>query len=207
MKKFFENILARSTIQIIAIIASSFIIPFLLFWQYFLKSDLIKKEQLSENIDIQKSKVLYQSKLANNLPKAKKEQKELASKLMIALSELPDSKEIPELLSSISRLAKQSGLEIELFQPTGEELNGFYAKVPVKIIAKGSFHQVVKFFEQVGKLTRIVNISSIKMYQPEIIENRMLITTDCTATTFRFLEESERIKVDKEKENKKRRKR
>lgn len=207
MNAFFENILSRSRTQIICIVLASFLLPFLIFWQYFLKSDLDKRNQLNENIDIQRLKVMYQSKLSKDLPKAKKEQKELESKLVLALSELPDSKEIPELLSSISRLAKQVGLEIELFQPINEELSNFYAKVPVKINVKGSFHKVIKFFEKVGNLTRIVNINSIKMSQPDISDNKMLITTECVATTFRFLEEAERAKVQQEANDKKKRKR
>ena len=200
MKDFFKNILARSLAQKIAIIGATFIIPFLLFWQYGLSKDLKKQASLEEEIDIKTSKIVYQGKLANNLVKAKKELSELEKKLNVAVSELPDSKEIPELLSQISTLVKESGLEIELFQPTGEELMDFYAKVPVSIHMKGTFHQMLKFFEKVGNLQRIVNINAIKMYNPEIVENKMVITTECVATTFRFLSEEEREKIKEAKE-------
>ena len=209
MKNFFKNILARSLGQKIAIISASFIVPFLLFWQYGLSNNIKKITSLEEEIDIKTSKVIYQGKLAKDLVKAKKEMHELEDQLSTAISELPDSKEIPELLSQISQLVKESGLEIELFQPTGEELGDFYAKVPVSIHMKGTFHQILKFFEKVGNLKRIVNINAIKMYNPETIDNKLVITTECVATTFRFLSEEERnqIKEQKEAQNKKKKRR
>ena len=38
------------------------------------------------------------------------------------------------------------------------------------------------------------------MYNPEIVENKMVITTECVATTFRFLSEEEREKIKEAKE-------
>lgn len=209
MKAFFKDILQRSLGQRVMIIGASFVLPFLLFWQYALSKDLAKKDSLEEKIEVAQNKIAYQSKLANNLPKAIKEKNELEAKLYTAISELPDSKEIPELLSLISKLVREAGLEIELFQPLGEELSDFYAKVPVSIHVKGTFHQMLKFFAKVGNLTRIVNINSIKMYNPEIVEDQMIINTECTATTFRFLSEDERkqIKEEKEAQDKKNKKR
>ncbi|NIR47567.1 type 4a pilus biogenesis protein PilO, partial [candidate division KSB1 bacterium] len=67
------------------------------------------------------------------------------------------------LLTSISSLAKDQGLEILRFRPLGEQPKGFYAEVPVQMSLVGSFHDVVMFFDKVGKLPRIVNINNLNI--------------------------------------------
>lgn len=192
MKNFFRSIYEKPLGIKILIIGASFLVPFLLFWQYILSNTLEIKKDLEEKLEITNSKILYSKKLTNNLDEAIVEKTALENKLKTAIAELPDSKELPELLLQISNLAIETGLEIELFQPTGEELSDFYSKVPVNIHVKGTFHKILKFFERVGNLERIVNISAIKMYNPEIKENSMIINTECVATTFRFLSKEER---------------
>ena len=55
-----------------------------------------------------------------------------------ALKQLPNSSEIPALLSNISALAQESGLEIVLFKPAPELAKGFYADIPVAMEVKGN---------------------------------------------------------------------
>ena len=58
--------------------------------------------------------------LSANLPKLQKELQEWDLKLKAAVAQLPDRKEIPDLLSSLSTKARESGLEILLFRPRAE---------------------------------------------------------------------------------------
>src|SRR5438132_136516 len=83
--------------------------------------------------------------------------KELDAKLREALAQLPDQKEIPELLSTVSSLARESGLEILLFRQRPEVLQDFYTEVPVEMLMKGTYAQLTEFFSRVAQLNRIVN--------------------------------------------------
>jgi type IV pilus assembly protein PilO len=106
-----------------------------------------------------------------------------------ALAMLPNKKEIPGLLSSVSQLGSQSGLEFLLFKPQPEIPKQFYADIPVEIKVLGPYHNVAAFFDRVSKLPRIVNISQMKMGGPkEASTGEMLVTTECLATTYKFLE-------------------
>ncbi|HET8562988.1 MAG TPA: type 4a pilus biogenesis protein PilO, partial [Candidatus Binatia bacterium] len=80
-----------------------------------------------------------------------------------------------------------------------ENYQDFYAEVPVEIVVKGSFSNVVMFFDEVGRLTRLVNINNIDFKNPTPIGDRVVLETAAMATTFRFLSESERKKVAEEK--------
>lgn len=129
------------------------------------------------------TKLIQDRRIANNLPKFKAEYEQMQKQLDQALAELPNKREIPTLLTSISSLAKEQGLEILRFQPLGEQKKDFYAEVPVRMSLVGPFHDVVLFFDQVGSLSRIVNISDLNISSQD--EN---IRVEILATTFRFIE-------------------
>lgn len=139
--------------------------------------------------------------LAANLPQAKQELEDLRAALRKAVAQLPDTKEIPDLLSAISAVARESGLEIAQFRQRPEVYRDFYAEVPVEILVRGTYFQVEEFFNQVGQLTRIVNVRDIGMKGPNVVEeDPVKLQTSCSATTFRFLDEEERERIRQERE-------
>ena len=129
--------------------------------------------------------------------------------LKVAISMLPDKKEIPSLLKKLSDEAEKFGLEVYYFEPLAERKKEFYAEVPVSMKVKGSFHEVLGFFDSVNKLARIVNVSDLDMkvignnsakkdkksnvttafggFQP----NKTALDITFRATTYRFLSSSE----------------
>jgi len=137
--------------------------------------------------------------LSANLPKLKKELQEWDAKLKGAVAQLPDRKEIPDLLSSLSIKAREAGLEILLFRPRAENFQEFYAEIPVDIVMRGGFFNAVTFFDEVGKLNRLVNIDNIDLKNPKVGGDQVALEISTLATTYRFLDEAERKKVAEEK--------
>lgn len=138
-------------------------------------------------------------KLAANLPKLREQIRDLDAMLKQAVAQLPDQKEVPSLLSSISTKARESGLEILVFRPRAENFQDFYAEIPVDIVVRGGFHNVAMFFDEVGRLDRLVNLSNINLRNPKVNEDRVVLEASTMATTFRFLDEAERRKIADEK--------
>jgi len=136
------------------------------------------------------------TRTANNLLKLKREYEQLDQELLLALSELPNSKEIPSLLTSITSLGKSAGLDFLTFRPKPEVTKDFYADVPVDIVVSGSYFSVANFFAAVASLPRIVNITNVTFSDIKSVNNRMMTKVTCLATTFRFLDKKE-IKDDK----------
>ncbi|MDG2303626.1 MAG: type 4a pilus biogenesis protein PilO [Candidatus Binatia bacterium] len=124
---------------------------------------------------------------------------ELDRKLQTAITRLPDEKEIPELLSSISSLGRDSGLDILIFRQKPEGYQEFYAEVPVDMQVRGTYHQVASFFDEVAKLDRIVNVSNIVLRDPKIADDDLLLEANSTVTTFRFLSDKERERLIEQK--------
>jgi type IV pilus assembly protein PilO len=138
------------------------------------------------------------TRIANNLPRLKREYDQLNMELAQALTELPNSKEIPSLLTNITALGKNAGLDFLVFRPKPESPKDFYAEVPVDITVSGSFYSVANFFAAVANLPRIVNIANVSFADIKNVNNRMMTKVTCLATTFRFLDKKE-IKDDKKK--------
>lgn len=141
-------------------------------------------------------------KFANNLPKFKAEFENLKKDLDNALTELPNSKEIPTLLTSITSAGKGAGLDFLVFRPLGEVPKEFYAEVPVDISVSGPFFGIANFFVAVGNLPRIVNISNVSFADIRNDRGRNIVRVNCKATTFRFLDKTE-IKDPKDDKKKK----
>ena len=142
------------------------------------------------------SDINEKTRIANNLPKLQVEYDQLNRELTQALTELPNSKEIPSLLTSITTLGKNAGLDFLTFRPKGEASKDFYADVPVDIVVSGSYFSVANFFAAVANLPRIVNITNVAFSDIKSVNNRMMTKVTCLATTFRFLDKKE-IKDDK----------
>ena len=144
-----------------------------------------------------------------DLARFRKEGESLQRELTLALAQLPNKKEIPELLRNISSLGKGSGLEFLLFKPKPEERvgtqpeasdkqksgkqksaepHGFYSRVPLELTMLGSYHNVANFFDKISKLDRIINILNFSMGDVKQIGGETVVKTSCLATTFRFLE-------------------
>ncbi len=147
------------------------------------------------------AEVEEKTKIANNLPKIQKEYNDLNIELEKALTELPNSKEIPSLLTSITATGKNAGLDFLVFRPRPEVVKDFYADVPVDISVYGSYYSVANFFAAVANLPRIVNITNVEFVEVKSVNNRMMAKVNCLATTFRFLGKEE-IKNDKNKPKK-----
>jgi len=130
-------------------------------------------------------------RIANNLPRYKSEYEQLKKDLDSALTELPNQKEIPALLTSISSIGKAAGLDFLLFRPKPEVPKDFYAEVPVDIAVSGSFYNVAGFFLEVAKLPRIVNINNVNIAEIKNAGGRTTLAVNCLATTFRFLDKKE----------------
>jgi len=134
------------------------------------------------------SEIVQKKSIADNLGRFREEFEKMQQRLQESLKELPNDKEIPELLTSIASIAKQNQLEVKKFQPGGEVAKGFYAEVPVALTLTGRYLDIGKFFFDVSEMPRIVTVGNIKMKSGGgKAAGQMLVSVDCQATTYRFL--------------------
>jgi type IV pilus assembly protein PilO len=162
------------------------------YWYFIHRKAGIELEEFSKQVADIKQQITEKQAIAANLGKFEKEVERLNIELKRALLELPDKREIDQLLDKIADKVKDSGLEISLFKPAGEIVRDFYAEVPVQIEVTGNFHQLATFFDEVAHMSRIVNVQIQDMANPNVTDRGVIVSTSLAATSFRFLDELER---------------
>jgi type IV pilus assembly protein PilO len=159
------------------------------------------KDELSKLL-----KQLDESKaISRDLEKYKTQVAKMNEELAVALTQLPTEKEIPEILKNISSLGKQSQLEFTLFRPKPEELQQFYAKVPIELSIVGSYHNTGLFFDKVSKQPRIINVVDFNMARVKDAKGKddSAVRTSCLLNTYRYLERKTEEKKGEEKKSEK----
>jgi type IV pilus assembly protein PilO len=195
LNELLEKILAQSKAKKIAILAGTIALVYALYFSfvYTPRSDELAK--LIDSVEIARNERQVKLRKAANMARLETELRQMEAKLKEAVAQLPDRKEIPDLLTNLSNKAREAGLEILLFRPRSENFQEFYAEIPVDIVVRGGFHNAVAFFDDVSKLNRIVNIDNIDFRNPRVSGDQVTMDISNLATTYRFLDENERKKV------------
>ena len=103
---------------------------------------------------------------------------------------LPERAEIPAFLQDLNRLAELSGLEIQLVEPTPEEAEEHYTRIPVKLSLQGRFHQLAKFFFNVSRIDRAISMENIGLRplvnrDTDAADDGVKLDVSVLATTYR----------------------
>ena len=128
--------------------------------------------------------------IANDLNRFRKEKELLEQRLAEALAELPEEKNLDELLQLFQDRAQKAGLEIATITPEAERPEGFYARIPIPMTVTGNFHEIATFFDSLGRLRRIVNVSDISMTAPKDVGGKMVVDAKFLVTTFMFVNQA-----------------
>jgi type IV pilus assembly protein PilO len=118
-------------------------------------------------------------------------------KLQLAIQEriVPDEKEADKFMRMMQGEADKSGVEIRRYTALPTSTREFYTEVPFQIELDGPYYSLVNFFERVGHLERIINISNLLMAtvkKPMDAGAKSMyayapgesVVATCTATTF-----------------------
>lgn len=199
MKELLNRLLDRPKHQKVGLLAALILLILLLDYVSFYSPLADQIADLSAHVESVRTERDKKKKLAANLPKLREQASLLDGMLKEAVAQLPDRKEIPDLLSSVSTKATEAGLEILLFRPRAENPQDFYAEVPVDVVVRGGFQNLVTFFDEVGRLPRLININNIEIKNPRTEGDRVTVEASALTTAFRFLDEAERAKIAAEK--------
>jgi len=113
---------------------------------------------------------------------------ELSSQLDQARLQLPGEREIPVLLEQIARFGKEAGVEFLSFRPAAENQKDFYNEVPMALSIRGPFHNIGLFLDKISHYPRIISVSNLTMSNPVEKEGYLMLTSTCTATTYRYVQ-------------------
>lgn len=168
------------------------------YWFYLFQPVFEKKTRLNEELGNLNMRIVTSQQVVGQIEQYKKEIAVLEENLQIILAKLPDQKEIPRLLTSVSEAGRNAGLDFILFEPTAPVSKEFYAEIPVKITVEGKYNDIAVFFDSVAHLPRIANIMDVEIKRGKKGAKGNILKADCLIKIYMFLEETNE-EPDKEK--------
>jgi type IV pilus assembly protein PilO len=178
----------RSYKVLFSIVVNSLI--FGLLFYFIIIPQMDTKQRLAADLNKLNGELQSMITVKNNMEKYRKEYAQLQEVLQQMLRELPETKDIPNLLRNVSGAGAEARLKITYFEPKPIQNKEFYAELPFSIRYNGPFHHVGYFFDSVRKLERIINITSFSLsLEPKSSPSNIVLRGDCTAKTYVYLKE------------------
>jgi type IV pilus assembly protein PilO len=126
--------------------------------------------------------------IANNLNQFRREKELLEQQLREALAELPEEKNIEDLLQLFQDRALKAGLKIDSIEPKAPTTERFYARIPIPMTVKGNYHEIATFFDSLGRMRRIVNVSDVSLGDPKDVGGKVVLSGKFLVTAFMFVD-------------------
>jgi type IV pilus assembly protein PilO len=127
----------------------------------------IFKSKQDANAKVQQSldaKLRENAELESYRPKLKDMERQVANlkqQLEIERRIVPDEKEVDNFIKMLDAEALKTGVEIRRYTAKPVTNREYYAEVPFEMELDGPYYSMLSFFDHVGKLERIVNISGL----------------------------------------------
>ena len=199
MDELIERVLKAPPLQRWGGLAAALVLITVLNYFLLISPELTKIEQQVSRQRALDTQLQEKSEIAQNLNERRREMDVLQQKLDEALSELPESADLDELLAQLNEIGRKSGLEISTVKPTPEEAAQIYVRIPIKMVLTGNYHEVAMFLQSLANLRRIVNVNNIQLGSPTVKAEKVVLNTSFVATTFRFLDPKAQAEAEKKK--------
>ena len=108
---------------------------------------------------------------------------------------VPDEKQADDFIRAVDAEAVKAGVELRRYTAIPVANKDFYSEMPFELELDGPYYSMLNFFDRVGKLERIVNVSNLlvaSVKKPTEAKTKHTYTyapgesvvATCTATTF-----------------------
>ncbi len=180
--------------QWVAVLAGGALVTAALYFTIF-------KSQSDKNATAQKAvaeKVRENNELESYRPKLKDMERQLANlkqQLEIERRIVPDEKQVGSFIETMDAEAQKAGVELRRYAAMPTVSKEYYTEVPFAMELDGPYYSMLNFFDRVGKLERIVNVSGLlvssskkasdaKLKHTYIYAPNESVAASFTATTF-----------------------
>jgi type IV pilus assembly protein PilO len=143
-----------------AVLAGGALITVALYYTVF-KSQSDKNTAAQHQVE---TKVRENNELESYRPKLKDMERQLANlkqQLEIERRIVPDEKKVDDFIETMDAEAVKAGVELRRYSAQPTSAKEYYTEVPFAMELDGSYYSMLKFFDHVGKLERIVNVSGL----------------------------------------------
>lgn len=151
----------------------------LLLMPQFKDKKAVAAELASVQLDLKKL-----NDIKNNMDKTRREYADLKNRLQQVLSQMPEQKDVPNLLRQVSALSHETGARIRYFEPKAIQAKEFYSELPFELRYTGGYHNVGYFFDGIRRLERIVHVTSFSLEAKSVTATKVVLEGNCMAKTY-----------------------
>ncbi len=196
MGPYFERFAAAPLSAKLGVLAGALVLLFGGYYYFFYSDMQDEREQLLHKAEqLKKEKADYEHRkqeylaYRNEVNQLLEEQKEL-------LQVLPKRDDIEQFIESVQSQIELSGLsKVSSVREAAQPVE-MYLKIPIRMSLLGTYHQINRFFKNVGDLKRIVNIEDLSLSPATDLSSlagressgSTVLQANFTATTFQFVD-------------------
>jgi type IV pilus assembly protein PilO len=159
----------------------------LAFFFYFKPQNVKLKALTAERVKVE-AEVQNLKQKKRELDKIEADIVAMTAKLKTLEVNIPQRKEIADILRQIQALAYDSRLDVLRFAP-GKEINkDYYAEWPIPIQVSGNYHNLGTFFDKLSKFARVFTIENFSIKTLNRQTDLNTVSANWTAKTYFFAE-------------------
>ena len=193
-EKIFKKIENLSNLQKTLVCIGSVIFLLALYWFLGFSPNLDRVKSLQQAVGRLDQDIAANKAKIKRLPELEAELFRREEEFVWAKTLLPeDSQALERLLASFEKLGRDEGVEFQSFQPGGETVRDFYATREVKLKLQGEFHNLMRYFDRLARLDRLVRLEDVKL-SPAGQKNgevSVILGADCSLSVYRALTQDE----------------
>jgi type IV pilus assembly protein PilO len=156
------------------------------FWQLVPQFD--QRRFLSGEYRNAKEELSRLTAMKSNFDKSLKEYFQLKENLDKVLVQMPEEKDVPNLLRQVSMLGQEAKIRLKFFEPKPLQAREFYLELPFEIRYAGGYHNVGYFFDGVRKLDRIIHIANFSL-ESKVVASKLTLEGTGLGKTYVYTKE------------------
>ena len=134
-------------------------------FEYFYAADArVKLQGKEQELGQVRERVARGQVIAAQLSQFQAKVVDLESRLEVLKTQLPEQRDVGEMLRRVQTLATQSNLVVRTFRPQALKQKELHTEWPMLLEFDGTYHDLGLFFDRVSKVPRIINISDIGIH-------------------------------------------
>jgi type IV pilus assembly protein PilO len=138
--------------------------------------------------------------MKNGLEASRREYARLKDTLETVVVQMPEEKDVPNLLRQVSMLGQEAKLRVKFFEPKPVQAKDFYMELPFEVRYAGGYHNVGYFFDGIRKLDRIVHMANFSI-ESKVVASKPTLEGTCLARTYVYSKEAVSKKADEKKKD------
>jgi type IV pilus assembly protein PilO len=143
----------------------------------------VAKEASELRAEVEKLKAIKR-----DIVKHRRDYAKMQETMQEVLRQLPETKDIPNLLRNVTMVSEESRLKVKQFEPKVGKSKDFYSELPFEMKFQGNFKNLASFLDGVRKQERIISITDFA-FEAKGLPNNITIEGSCDANAYMYVRE------------------